>query len=166
MSPGTRATSVPSGTLIYPAIWQQQIWAENWGLGGAGSPSNKMWPGLGSTRLPSGIFIHPVVCPQQTWAKKWGAGCCAPFGRRQPGPCLTQCGLGQAYLVPTGILIHPAVWQQYMGQKVGGCFAHSPLWMRGAGFPFQIMSPGPRSTSIPSGILINPAVWPQQICMV
>ena len=25
-------TSVPSGILIHPAIWQQQIWAENWGL--------------------------------------------------------------------------------------------------------------------------------------
>jgi len=46
-SPGSRPTSVPSGILIHPAIWPQQIWAENWGLcpfggGGTGSPSNTM----------------------------------------------------------------------------------------------------------------------------
>jgi len=32
MSLGLRPTSVPSGILIHPAIWLQQIWAENWGL--------------------------------------------------------------------------------------------------------------------------------------
>jgi len=32
MSPGQRPTSVPSGILIHPAIWSQQIWAKNWGL--------------------------------------------------------------------------------------------------------------------------------------
>jgi len=50
MWPGPRPISIPSGILIYPAIWPQQIWTENWGLcpfgrGGAGSPSNTMWPG-------------------------------------------------------------------------------------------------------------------------
>jgi len=28
-SPGLRPTSVPSGILIYPAVWPQQTWAEN-----------------------------------------------------------------------------------------------------------------------------------------
>jgi len=28
-SPGPRPTSVPSGILLHPAIWPQQIWAEN-----------------------------------------------------------------------------------------------------------------------------------------
>ena len=32
MSLGQRPTSVPCGILIHPAIWPQQIWAENWGL--------------------------------------------------------------------------------------------------------------------------------------
>jgi len=32
--PGPRPTSVPSGILIHPAIWPQQVWAENWKLGG------------------------------------------------------------------------------------------------------------------------------------
>jgi len=31
-SPGPRPTSTPSGILIHPDIWPQQIWAENWGL--------------------------------------------------------------------------------------------------------------------------------------
>jgi len=28
----SQSTSIPSGILIHPAIWPQQIWAENWGL--------------------------------------------------------------------------------------------------------------------------------------
>jgi len=31
-SPGPRPTFIPSGILIHPAIWPQQIWAGNWGL--------------------------------------------------------------------------------------------------------------------------------------
>jgi len=54
---GSRPTFLPSGILIHPwhpAIWPQQIWAENWGLcpfGGeeSGSPSNTM-----------GDFIFPL----------------------------------------------------------------------------------------------------------
>jgi len=30
MSPGSRSTSLPSGILIYPAIWPQQTLAKNW----------------------------------------------------------------------------------------------------------------------------------------
>jgi len=29
---GSKPTFLPSGILIHPAIWPQQIWAENWGL--------------------------------------------------------------------------------------------------------------------------------------
>ena len=32
MSPGTRPIFLPSGILIHPAIWPQQIWTENWDL--------------------------------------------------------------------------------------------------------------------------------------
>jgi len=32
MWPGPRSTSVPNGSLIHPATWPQQTWAENWGL--------------------------------------------------------------------------------------------------------------------------------------
>jgi len=45
MWPGPRPTSVPSGIFIYPAVWPQQTWAENWGLCpflGAGSQPNIM----------------------------------------------------------------------------------------------------------------------------
>ena len=31
-APRPTSTSVPSGILIHPAIWPQQIWTENWGL--------------------------------------------------------------------------------------------------------------------------------------
>jgi len=71
-SPGPRPTSIPSGILIHPAIWPQQIWAENWGgavplwVRGAESPSNTAWTGPRPTRLPSFILIHPTVWPQCT----------------------------------------------------------------------------------------------------
>jgi len=69
ISLGSRPTFLPSGILIHPAIWPQQIWAENWGLcpfggGGAGFPSNTMWPGPRPTCVPSFILIHPAVWPQ------------------------------------------------------------------------------------------------------
>ena len=46
VSLGSRPTSLPSGILIHPAIWSQQVWAANWGLcpfgegPGAGSRSD------------------------------------------------------------------------------------------------------------------------------
>ena len=70
-SPGLRPTSIQSGILMHPAVWPQQIWAENCGdcapLGrGAGSPSNTMWPGPRPTCVRSFILIRPTVRPQYT----------------------------------------------------------------------------------------------------
>jgi len=45
------------------------------------------------------------------------------------------------------------------GQKVG--VAAVPFFVGAAGSPSNIMSPGPRPTSLPSGILIHSAVLPQ-----
>ena len=66
-------SSTPSGILIHPAIWPQQIWAENWGgaprpfgEGGAGSPSKTMWPGPRPTCMQSFIMIRPTVWPEYT----------------------------------------------------------------------------------------------------
>jgi len=98
-SPGPRPTSIPSGILIYAAIWPQWIWAENWGLcpflgeGRAGSPSNIKSPGLRPGSIPSGILIHGAIWPQQTWAENWVGMC--PFGGGELGPHLTQCGQGR-----------------------------------------------------------------------
>jgi len=36
MSPGPRSTSVPSGILIHPAVWPQQIREKNWGCAALG----------------------------------------------------------------------------------------------------------------------------------
>ena len=67
-SPGPRPTSVPSGILIDPAIWPQQIWAKNWGLCAFGEgevgPHLTMWPRLRPTSMPSFILIRPTVWPQ------------------------------------------------------------------------------------------------------
>jgi len=66
MSLRLRPTSLPSDILIHPAIWPQQIWAENWGLRphlgrGAGSPCNTMSLDFRPTSLPSGILIDPAI---------------------------------------------------------------------------------------------------------
>jgi len=74
MSLALRPTSLPSGILIHPAIWPQQICVENWGglrplLGegsSAGSQSNTMWPGPRPIGMPSFILMHPVIWPQYT----------------------------------------------------------------------------------------------------
>jgi len=70
VSLGPRPTSLPSGVLIYPAIWPQQKWAKIGGVplwrGGAESPYNTVWPGPRPTSMPSFIFIHPTVWPQCT----------------------------------------------------------------------------------------------------
>jgi len=95
---GPRPTSLPSATLIHPAVWPQQTWAKNWGGGcaplrGSWVPSNTTSPGQRSTSLPSGILIHPTVSPQQTWAENWGGAC--PFLWGELGLHPTQCGLGR-----------------------------------------------------------------------
>jgi len=50
MWPGPRRISVASGIFIHPAIWEQQTWAENWGVCSRGlNPHLTVWPG---PRLP------------------------------------------------------------------------------------------------------------------
>jgi len=67
-----RPSSIPSGILIYAAIWPQQIWAENWvGAvplwgGRDGSPFSTIWPGPRPTCMPRFILIRPTVWPQCT----------------------------------------------------------------------------------------------------
>jgi len=66
ISLGQRPISLPRSILIHPAIWPQQIWAENWGVvplweRRAGSLSNSMWPGPRPICVPSFILIHPTV---------------------------------------------------------------------------------------------------------
>jgi len=69
-SPEPRPISIPSGIFIHPAIWPQQIWAENWGLcppfwgGEAGSLSNTVWPGPRPTCVPSFILIRLATVHQ------------------------------------------------------------------------------------------------------
>ena len=54
MSPGPRPTSLPSGTLIHPAVWPQQTWAENWGL----CPFGEGEPGPHLTQCGQGRGLH------------------------------------------------------------------------------------------------------------
>jgi len=68
-----RDLRIPSGILMYPDVWPQQTWTENWGgglcpfeEGETRSPSNTMWLGPRPTSVPSFILIHPVVLPQYT----------------------------------------------------------------------------------------------------
>jgi len=86
-------------------------------------------------------------------------------------------------LIPKGSLLEQMedprgnrLTQVYLEQELssnwdGRPFGHSkhkqkwgllcPFSWRGAGFPYNTVSPEPRPTSIPSGILIRSAIWPQ-----
>jgi len=71
-SHGPRPTSMSSGILIHPAIWPQQIWADNWGLCPFGEGELGPHPTQGGHRaeaytcMPSFILSHPTVSPQYT----------------------------------------------------------------------------------------------------
>ena len=92
---------LPSGILIHPAIWPQQIWAENWGLcpfegRGGGFTPNTMWPGRGlsACQVSSGSvqpFGHSARTSQtdrQTDNGPIAYG--EPFYKRSPKNCQRQ----------------------------------------------------------------------------
>jgi len=66
-----RPISLPNGILIYPAIWPQQIWGENWGEApppfGQGS-----WVPIEHNVARAEAYLHakfhlgPIVWPQYT----------------------------------------------------------------------------------------------------
>jgi len=149
MRPGMRPTFLPSGILIYLAVWSQHDVARakayhrtkwhldpssclaavsmgrklgavpRFGEKAAGSPSSTMWPGPRPTSIPSGILIHAAVWPQQTWAE---IGALPPFCERELCPHLAQCGFGRglpSYQVATSS-IEP-FGHNICGLKIGGC---------------------------------------------
>jgi len=70
---GPKPTFVPSGILIYPAVWPQRTWAENWGLhaplplqGGEPGPHISQWPKTrptcGSAYLHAKLHLDPSNC--------------------------------------------------------------------------------------------------------
>jgi len=135
VSIGPRPTSIPSGILVYPAIWPQRTWAENWRAvllygRGVGSPSNTMSPSLWRTSVPSRILMHPAVWPQHTGRKLGGAvplflggGAGSPSSTMWPGLRPTS--------MPSAILIHPFGRNKH-GPKIGGC---APFLGRGSWVP-------------------------------
>jgi len=71
MSLGPRPSSLPNGTLIYLAIWPQQIWAENWGLCPFGE--GELGPHLTQCGQGRGLPAHQV----SSWSIQ-------PFGHNTP----------------------------------------------------------------------------------
>jgi len=69
--PGPRFTSVPSGTLIHPAVWPQRTLAENWGLFFAPLVEWEPGPRLTQCRLGREAYL----------CTKWhlDASSCLPF---------------------------------------------------------------------------------------
>jgi len=153
-SPGPRPTSIPSVILIHPAIWPQQIWAENWWLcpfggGGAGSPSNRMWPGPRPT------------CTQLFGDNRHGPkiGGSAPFLGGGAGSPSNTVSLGsRPTCLPSGILIHRAIWSQQIWAENWGVLC--PFGRGGVGSSSNT-SAGPRPACMPSFIWIRPSVRPQ-----
>jgi len=93
--------------------------------------------------------------------RKFG-GLCPLFGERGWVPISYKVPWVEAHL--------PTKWRLdassclviiEMSQKWGG--GSTPFLGKGAGYPSNIKSPGPKSASIPSGILIHAAIWLQHI---
>jgi len=81
MWPGPRSTSIPSGVFIHPAIWPQQTWAKNWGLG----------PDLTQSCLGRCLPPSRRLATMDMGQKFWGL---CPFREGELGHHLTQCRLG------------------------------------------------------------------------
>ena len=80
-------------------------------------------------------------------------------------PSNTMSPGAEVYLpIASGILFHPAVWPQQTRAEYWAllCPFGEGSWTAGTSLS-NIISPGPRPTSLPSGILIHPAILPQQI---
>jgi len=114
-STGLRTTSMPSATLIHPAVWPQKNMGPKFGSvpfwgrreQGAGSPSNTKSSELKPTSIPSGVLIHPAIWPQQICAENWGL---CPYGGRGGGsPSNTMWPGPRPTSMPSFILIHPTV---------------------------------------------------------
>ena len=132
MSPGLMPTSLPSGILIYPAVWPQHMGQKLGRLcpfgGGTVSRSNTTWPWPRPISVPSGILIHSAIWPQYMGQKVEAA---VPFLCGEAGsPSNTMSPVLRPTSSPTGTLIHPAVWLQYVGRKVGGyCASFLRGWL-------------------------------------
>jgi len=102
--PGLRHTSVPSGILVHPAVWPQEIGRKlgregsPFGEAGAGCPSNTMSPGPRLTSIQSGILIQPAIWPQQMWAENWEWGVVPLWGGGPGSPSLHNVARAQTYL--------------------------------------------------------------------
>jgi len=169
MSPGLRPASLPSGILIHPAIWSQQISAKDCGApppfwGGEPGPHLAQL-GLGRELPPCQVASSSI---QPSRRNRRGQQLRAPphFGggstmRRGAGSPSNRMSLGlRPTSLPSGILINPAIWpQQIWAQNWGG--GSAPFWRRGAGSPSNTMWPGQRPTCMSSFMLIHPAVWQQ-----
>jgi len=125
-------------------------------VGGAGSPSNKIWPGPRPTSVYTKWHFDPSSCLATIdVGRKVGA---VPVfrGARSPSNNIVWAEAflrTKWYLDPSSCLATTARHWPKLGAV--------PLWRR-AGSPSNTMSPRPTSTSLPSGILIDSAVWPQQ----
>jgi len=163
MSLGLRPISLPSGILIHPAIWLQQIWAKIGGCAPLGEEEQD--PHLEQCGL--GRDLPP--CQVASWSlqpsghnrhgTKIGGFCPAFWGGGAGSPSNTM-SLGLRPTSPYQVAswsIQPFGDNRY-GPKI---VVSASFWGRGAGSPSNRMWPGQRPTCRPSFVLIQPIVWPQ-----
>jgi len=97
MLPGLRPTSLPSGILIHPAIWPQQIWAKNWGTPPLFG-EEELGPHLAQYGLGRDLYLPAKwhLDPSSRLATiDMGRilGAVLPFWRGEAGPHVTKCRL-------------------------------------------------------------------------
>ena len=116
MWPGPRSTSVPSSVFIYPAVWPQQTWDENWGLCPFFWEEGEIWVPIEHNAAWAEVYLHtkwhldPPSRLTTIHGPKSGRGAAVPLWGREMGPHLTQLSpWPRPISVPSGILIQPPV---------------------------------------------------------
>jgi len=121
-SPGPRPSSIPTGTLMHAAIWPQQKWAENWGVGLRPLLGEGDWTHLTQSRLCWGLpharyQLHTFSrLAAINMGQKFG-GSAPLLGRGERDPHLTQSPGPRPTSIPSDILIHAAIWPQQIWAK-------------------------------------------------
>jgi len=163
MSLGLRPISLPSGILIHPAIWLQQIWAKIGGcapLGEEEQDPHLEQCGLGRDLPPCQVASWSL---QPSGHNRHGTkigGVLPPFWGGGAGSPSNTMSLGLRPTSPYQVAswsIQPFGDNRY-GPKI---VVSASFWGRGAGSPSNRMWPGQRPTCRPSFVLIQPTVWPQ-----
>ena len=114
---GPRPTFVPSGILVHPAVWPQDIGQK---LGAVPLLGEGSWVRIQHNVAWAKAYLH-AKCHHDPFSRlatvdmgrKLGGKLCPVLGRGAGSPTNTMWPVARSTCTPSFILIHPTVWPQY-----------------------------------------------------